>query len=86
MGGPALNPKIQRSPTLRSSGPKAARCLAAATALAREREEALASVAREGEALVRAGVETVLSSIADRRTTELYLKKAEGELNRLAMS
>ncbi len=53
---------------------------AAQEALSHEREEALASVAREGEALVRAGVERVLASIADQRTTELYLEKAEREL------
>jgi F-type H+-transporting ATPase subunit b len=49
-------------------------------ALSREREAALASVAREGEALIRSGVERVLASIADQRTTELYLEKAEKEL------
>ncbi|MDP3735055.1 MAG: ATP synthase F0 subunit B [bacterium] len=59
---------------------------AAEKALAREREEALASVAREGEALVRSGVERVLSSIADRRTTELYLEKAEKELASIQMT
>lgn len=55
-------------------------------ARSREREEALASVAREGEALIRSGVERVLSSIADRHTTELYLEKAEAELKRIHTS
>lgn len=50
----------------------------------REREGILRAVHEESIELVRLGMRRVLGAVADERLTELYLRKAEHELKRLA--